>query len=205
MSAGFHQPMGLGGLGQGEGCVDDRLDLSLVQQGPNFLQKLGSDGGFHRHALRAQSGAGQGQALEHYRQEVNLGLGAAQEGDGGLAAVGGQALDVARQIIAAHHVENNVHALLAGLGGDDLDEVFRAIVDGPVGPQFQAGCAFFGAAGGGENLRAEMFGQLDGGGADAAGAAMDQEALAGGRWQRMKTLYQTVKKVSGTAEAWIMS
>ncbi len=54
----------------------------------------------------------------------------------------------------------------------------RLVIDGALGAQLDAGGAFFGTAGGGEDPRAEGMGKLDGRGADAAGAAMHQEGLA---------------------------
>ena len=60
-------------------------------------------------------------------------------------------------------------------------------------------------AGGGEDPGAAGAGELDRGGADARGAAVHEEALAGARGRpRTKTFVQTVKKVSGSAAASVM-
>ena len=53
-----------------------------------------------------------------------------------------------------------------------------AVIDGVISTQSQAGLAFFSAASGHKNLGAKRLGHLDGGHADTAGAALDQDALA---------------------------
>ena len=58
-------------------------------------------------------------------------------------------------------------------------EILAAVVDGVVGTQLQAGLALGVAAGGGQHRGAEGLGQLDGRHADAAGAALHQQGLAG--------------------------
>src|SRR5208282_3976714 len=62
------------------------------------------------------------------------------------------------------------------LGG----EILCAVVDRRVGAEPQAGGAFLVRSGGGENAGAELAGELDGGDADAAGAAVDQGRLSFG-------------------------
>ena len=82
-------------------------------------------------------------------------------------------------VVAADHVENEVDAFAAGLLLDHLDEVVRLIIDRNRCAQLSAFRAFFGRSGRREDARAEFAGELDGGRADAARAAMDQEALPG--------------------------
>ena len=84
--------------------------------------------------------------------------------------------DVARDVVAADHVEDEVGALAAGRLLHRLDEVLVAVVDRPVGAELVAGRALFGACRRWRRPCAEGLGELDGGGADAAGAAVDQEA-----------------------------
>ena len=56
-------------------------------------------------------------------------VGAALEGDRDVAAVVGEAREVAREIVAADHVEHDRDALAAGEGLHFLDEVGGAVVD----------------------------------------------------------------------------
>jgi hypothetical protein len=103
-----------------------------------------------------------------------------QEGDVDDAAFGRQRVDVALDVVAAHHVENDIDA--AGGRGvlDHLDEILVLVIDAARGAELLAGVAFVAAAGGGEDLVcAQRLGELDRRGADAAGAAMDQHRLAG--------------------------
>ena len=66
------------------------------------------------------------------------------------------------------------------LGGalHDLDEILGLVVDRDVGPELAAGLAFLGVAGGDEDPGAEGLGELDGAGADARSAAVDEDRLA---------------------------
>ena len=64
--------------------------------------------------------------------------------------------------------------------GNDVGEVLLAVIDRR-GAQLRNGRAFVGAAGGGESLDAEFAAQHQRGRTDAAGAAVDQHALAGVR------------------------
>ena len=56
-------------------------------------------------------------------------VGAALEGDRDVAAVVGQAVQVARDIVAADHVEHHRDALALGPALDRVDEVGRPIID----------------------------------------------------------------------------
>ena len=94
-------------------------------------------------------------------------LAAAEEGDEHQAAFRAQRLDVAGDVIAADHVENDVDALAAGQLLDHGDEVFRAVVDGALGAELDTGGAFGVGAGGGEHPGAPRMGDLDRRRADA--------------------------------------
>jgi hypothetical protein len=134
-----------------------------------------------------------------------LGLRALEEGDLAPAAVDRQALEIAVDVVAADHVEDQVDALAAGLSLDHFDEVLGLIIDRNGRAQLSAFRAFIGGPGGCENARAEAAGELDGGGADAARSAMHQKVSPACRRPRSNTLVQTVKKVSGRAAASIIA
>jgi len=67
--------------------------------------------------------------------------------------------------------------LTVGEGADFLDEILADVVDGSGCAELSAGCALLLRAGGGVDRGAEGVGELDGRGADAAGAPMDENAL----------------------------
>ncbi len=89
-----------------------------------------------------------------------------------------QALHVPRDIIAGDHVEHQFGTLASSDLLDRLDEVRFLVIDRMVGPDLARGGAFRIAAAGHDHAHAERLAQLDRGGADAAGAAMDEDRLA---------------------------
>ena len=86
---------------------------------------------------------------------------------------------LARDVVASDHVEDDVDAALGSDAAHLLDEVVAAVVDRVVGTERDAGGALVVAARGGDHDRAVRLGELDRGDADAAGAAVDQEPVAG--------------------------
>ena len=96
-------------------------------------------------------------------------------------------LVVSLDVVAADHVENDVRAGATGRSLGLGDEILGLVVDRAVGAELQAGVAFLLRAGGDDHLRAERLGELNGGGADAGRAAMDQQRLAGSSVRRART------------------
>src|SRR5206468_434092 len=90
------------------------------------------------------------------------------------ASAGSEAIQIALRVSGADHIEDEVHA------GKFGDEILLFVIDRAFGAEGFAGADLGVAAGGCENVRAEFAGELDRGGADAARAAVDEEALAGG-------------------------
>src|SRR5690606_37648873 len=83
----FHHRVGLGRLFQGEGRVDDGLDLARFQKRPDMLAQLAGNGCLEGNGTGAQGGAGNGQTTTHDVRGVNLTLGATQQGNDDDAAV----------------------------------------------------------------------------------------------------------------------
>ena len=119
-----------------------------------------------------------GQALQHQAAEIDLGLGAVEEGDLDDAAALGGSVVIAVDIVTADHVEDQVDAAPAGRSLRRRDEIFRAVVDGVIGAEFAAGGALVVGSRRCQDRRAEGLGELDRRGADARGAAVHHEALA---------------------------
>ena len=108
------------------------------------------------------------QALEHQAAEIDRCFRRALECDLHDAPLDRGRFVIARDVIAADHVEYNVGALVGGgrLGGGD--EVLGFIVDGDVGAELAAGRRIFPSEPAVVMTRApSCLGELDGGGADA--------------------------------------
>ena len=107
--------------------------------------------------------------LRHQQVERQLGLVAGADPDHHDPALGGERVDVARHVGTADELEDDVEraGVLEALG---LDRVDVERVDAR---------AVLGIADGGGDARARHLAELDGGHADAAGGAVDEQALAG--------------------------
>ena len=132
---------------------------------------------------------------------VQLGLGALQRRDLDEPAFDRQRLDVAREVVPADHVEDDVHAGAACQLADDRDEVFVPVVDASLRAEALAGGAFLGRPGRGKHACAERARELDRRRADAARSAVNQDDSPALRRPRSKRFVQTVKNVSGMAAA----
>ncbi len=96
------------------------------------------------------------------------------------AAVVCQRADVLVDVVTADNVEDDVDAFARCFALDRLGEILRFVVDGDVGAERGgAGRAFLVRSDGREYGCAERLRELDGGHADAAGAAVDEEFLTG--------------------------
>ena len=115
-----------------------------------------------------------GEPLEHEPAEIDAGARRRLEGDLHDAALDRRRVVIAVDIIAADHVEHDVGAAIAGGLFGRGDEIVGLIVNGDVGAEFSASLALLRRTGRDDDARAERFGELDGGGADAGRAAMDQ-------------------------------
>src|SRR4029078_13689680 len=81
MLARFHETMSFGRLGERKCAVDLRFDLAVFKEGPDPRLERARNLGFLGDRARPQRRAGQGQPLEHDRQEIDLDLRTFQESD----------------------------------------------------------------------------------------------------------------------------
>ena len=163
---------------QREDLVDDRPGAALIQDRPDLRPELPGDLALLRRGARPHGRARDGEPPDHDRREVDiLGPVAAQEGDQHEAAIHGERAQVAGEVGRADHVEDHVHALAAGERLHPLGEILLAVIDRRIRAEAQAGLAFGGRAGGREHPGAARMGELDGGEADPAAAAMDERGL----------------------------
>ncbi len=118
-------------------------------------------------------------ALAQDRHDVDLGPHSTHEGDQRDAAVKRQRREVALEVAAADHVEDHIDATALGEVHRLGDEVLLAVVDHAMRTGLRAEAELVAAADGGHHAGPEGAGHLDRRGADTAGTAVDQEALAG--------------------------
>jgi len=78
---GFHHAVPLGSLGQGQHGMGHGFQATIFVERPDILPKFRRDRRLESIGPRAQRRSGQGQPLEHYRQEVELDLAGLLEGD----------------------------------------------------------------------------------------------------------------------------
>src|SRR5260221_10740416 len=177
--ARFHQRVRFRRFGERKGLVDDRLDLSGLDERPDFFPQVLRDRAPELHRARAQGGAGDGEAAAQDVGQVERRLRAAEEGDDDDAAVVGEAFQLAVDGVARDHVEDHIDAAAGRRFLYRGDEILDLVVDSAVGAELHAGLAFFRAARRREHLVAEGFHDLDRGDADAGRAALHEEGFAG--------------------------
>jgi hypothetical protein len=165
--------VGFGGFGERHAGGDDRFDLAGVEGGPDAFEGFGEDLAALLERAGPEGGAGDGGALGEEAAEVDLGGGALLEADDREAAVLGEGLEVRFEVGRADDVEDGVGA--AGLHGE-RGEVLIAVVDDAVGAERLQPLGPFGACGRPGLGGGELLGELDREGADAARAAVHEDA-----------------------------
>src|SRR5665213_2186667 len=175
---GFHEPVGGGGLRQRKRGMNDRPHAAGGEQRPDIAADRVGDQRLLRHRPGAQSRAGQRQTLAQDRAQIDFGLGTAEQGYDHDAPLDGGGFHVAREVAAAHQIEDHIDPLAAGLLFNDFDEVLGAVIDAANGAETLAGARLIRRSGRGEYASAQRDGELDGGGSDAAGTALNQHGIA---------------------------
>ena len=95
-----------------------------------------------------------------------------------MAAIVGEAFEVAHDIVARDHVEHDLHTLPAGDPRHFLDKVGGLVVDRVICPDLERGSAFVRPAAGDDHRQPERLAEHDRHGADPAGPAVNQQRLA---------------------------
>src|SRR6478752_7718622 len=132
----------LGGLPHVQHGVDHRPDVTGFDHRPESLPDLGDDFALRawpRHGPRTQGGRDDARPLTQQGVDIELGGGAALHPDDHQPAAVGERVDVAGQILGAHHVENDVHPPPFGGRLHLLDKVLLDIVDGELSAQVSTG------------------------------------------------------------------
>ncbi len=167
---GFESRLGV--LGR-EGSFQSRLQAALLEQRPYVLAQFANEIGLELLVAAAQGGPDQLHALTQQQSHVELGLASAHQADVHPAAIGGSQGEVETGIVAPHRIEDHVE-------GREVTQAFQVFATqrtalGPKG--FAIGQAL-GRPHTDPAGIAESLAQLDGGGADAACASMQQHLFA---------------------------
>ena len=116
--------------------------------------------------------------FDHHLREVELDLRPGLVRDHHQPPLQRQGAHVARQVVAADHVEDDVDAAPRRRVAHRVDEVGHPVVDGKLGAEPEAGLALRLRARRHEDPRAAGAGELDRGGADPRRAAVNEQAFA---------------------------
>ena len=112
--------------------------------------------------------------------EIHLGQFAAAQIDNHQPAAMGQKRDLLWQVVAADDIDHHIDAATLGGSAADRGEILGLVIDRMVGAKCSHRGAFLVTARGGKDSGTMRVGDLDCGAANAAGAALDQDALARG-------------------------
>ena len=164
----------------GNSACTDRAGLAPREQRPHVRFEVTRDRAFLRDRARAQRRPGDASGASEARA-----AGRATARDPPIRPIctsrpfSRQALDVARQIVAADDVEDDVHAAPRRRVANDRDEVLGLVVDrASRAKRRRSARARSARSGRGEDGRAERPCELDRGRADAARAAVHEHGLA---------------------------
>ena len=178
MLARFHPRMGSRSFGQRKSPVHHRTQSAIFDKWPCILRDLLRQQCFELRRTRPQSGAGQSEAAAHHYRHVELRLCPALHRDRDMASLFGEALEIAWHIIARDHVQHQIDPLAASNPGHLRDEILALVINRMGGPEFQRARAFFRAAAGDDDRQVKQPAERNRHGADAAGAAVDQDRFA---------------------------
>ena len=177
MLALFHVSVSLACIFQCKDLINNWPKLALLYERPYRLAERLCDLCFVGVTSWAQGGAGDTQTSEQNLRHWQLGFGAAQQANNDQASIIGEAADVAGEVIAANHIQDEVYAAFIGELFDTVQVIILAVNNGFGCTEFFAGCGFVLIAHGGVNRVAEGTGDLYGRGAYAAAATVHQQAF----------------------------
>src|SRR5205814_10416244 len=120
--AGFHEPMSFRGRSEGEGRLNHGPNTPRFDERPDFLVHGLGDGALLLDTARAQGRTGKRQAPLHEERQVDLRPRAFEEGDLNEPPFHSQRLQVAREVVAAYHVQDHAHSAPTREFADDLNK-----------------------------------------------------------------------------------
>src|SRR5258708_2054601 len=169
MRAGFEIAVGFGAGGQREDAVDDGLEASRGHEAHDAVE----------FGLGAHIGAEERKLAAEEEPQVDLGIVAGGGVAGYQAAAGGETGEAVVPGSCSNVLEDDIDAALTRDGAGFLADFRSVVIDEMVGAELLCLLQFFIGAGSGDDARAEEFGNLNGGAADAASCPKDEDILAG--------------------------
>src|SRR5215203_5815640 len=139
MGAALHTGMRSGSLCQLKRAIDQRLDALGRDEWQHMFLDGARDRAFIGNRTSAQRRASVMETLEHDSTEINCRFRRTLKSNLHDAPFDGGSLVVALDVIASHHVENNIGAPAASRSLGDGHKVFRLIVNGRIGTELAAG------------------------------------------------------------------
>src|SRR3954466_13892100 len=118
-----------------------------------------------------------GEPLEHDAAEIDCRFGACLKRDLHDPAFHGGRLVIALDVVAAHHIENDVGAFATSCRFCGGDEILRPVVHRDIGADLAAGVTLPGRSGRGYHASPECLCKLDCRCPDAGGATMNEQGL----------------------------
>src|SRR5690554_7209398 len=106
--------MRLSSITQGKDAVNHGLQRPILEQGPEPLPEEPRNLDLLRRRPRAQPRADDAQAAALHQPQINLRLAAAEKANEHQTAVRIQYLQIARKIIGAHRIQNQIDASGSG-------------------------------------------------------------------------------------------
>ncbi len=161
--------MGFGAGAQREDAVDDGLEASGGHQAHDAVE----------FGLGAHIGAEERKLAAEEEPQVDLGIVAGGGAAGYQAAAEGKTGEAVVPGSCANVFEHNIDAALARDTADFITDFLSFVIDEMVGAELLCLLQFFVRAGSGDDARAEEFGNLNGGAADAASCSKNENILAG--------------------------
>src|SRR5229473_8587611 len=169
LRGGLEIGVGIGAGGQREDAVDDGLEASGSYEAHDAVE----------FGLRAHVGAEQRKLAAEEESQIDLGVVAGGGAASYQAAAGGETGEAVVPGSRPDVFEHNIDAALTRDAADFIADFLRIVIDEMVGAELFCLLQFLIGAGSGDDARAEEFGNLNGGAADAASCPQDKNVLAG--------------------------
>ena len=165
----FQVVVGSDAVGQGEDFVDDGFEAALADEFEDSAQLV----------FGAHVGAEKGKLASKKEAQIDIGLVAGGGATGNQATAGGEAFDAFGPSGFANVFKDYIDAAILSEAVDFLGDGHDAVMNDFISADLLGFGEFFVGARGGDDIRTEKFGDLNGGGADATASGENQDRFGG--------------------------